>query len=184
MKRISVQSTVEPRNAESPYSIHRSYRVDLGNGGTVLFRSRRDAKAYMAETQRWLSALLLECNALHAEAYAEHRMAWPLYADARCRKMADTGERVRESLLQAEQHMDRASVRRSELHHPWNAVHKAISHTADAFAELETWWRYKSQGVARWRCAMRLAQCQHAMQRMQEYGHAPAYGQPMPAPRN
>lgn len=62
MKRIHLNGVREPIDKDGPILEQRLYTVHLGNRVKVLFASLRHAKAFQAETDRWISLHLSDCN--------------------------------------------------------------------------------------------------------------------------
>lgn len=172
MKRIQDIPDVEPMNTDSAYAAHKLYRVHLGNHRTVQFTSRRLALAYAADTLRWINEVMLESNTLLGEALQDYRMAWPILQDVKDAELQGNDARIREQLDQATWHLDKASAKGSRtegLYHGWRHVGLALSTVANAYERLEALYRYKTQGVLRWRMAMRRRQCLDALERMTNY---------------
>jgi hypothetical protein len=173
MKRIHHTPDIGPRNEASPYRAHKLYEVHLGNGRILQFRSRRLALAYIADLTRWLNELVLECNSLLGDAMQDYRAAWPMLSEAQ-----DQAERVRDITIrelqaQAVHHLDKATTRMlgtSAFYHAWQHVRRALGAVASSYENLEFFYRYKTQGVPRWRCALRRRQCLEAIKRMDEMG--------------
>lgn len=175
MKRVHVLPNVEPMSPGSPVLHHRRYQVHLGNHRFVSFTTRRDALAYHADTTRWLNTLLLEANTLLAEAMMDHRLLWPLLDGG------ETELKLRELLDQCVWQLDKAAAkgrRVDALFHGWRHIRGSLERIAAAYGVMERFYRGKTQGVLRWRMAMRRHQCEAAMERMDNYGTAPAYGEP------
>jgi hypothetical protein len=172
MKKVRHSASVEPRNPDSPYSAHHLYEVYLGNGRTVLFRSRRDAQGFVADTTRWLNDALLEANTLFAEAHSDYRMAWPLLSDTTAHGMMELDVQIREHLERCTWHLDHCTNKgrsASGLHNGWRHIRLSLERSAAAFGGMETFYQYKTQGVLRWRMAMRKRQCETMLERMKDY---------------
>jgi len=172
MKQIQNIPEVEPANPDSPYTRHSLYQVHLGNGRTILFRSRRDALGFTADTTRWLNDVMLEANTLYAEAHMDYRMAWPLLGDVASPNMLELGPQLREHLEQCAWHLDHCTARgrrKDGLYQGWRHIRLALGRCAIAFGGMEELYRYKTQGVLRWRMAMRKRQADEALKRMADY---------------
>ena len=94
-----------PQPRTSPILEQRLYTVHLGNRVKVLFTSLRQAKAFQAETDRWINLHLSDCNFLLVDAFAAYRHAWPLMDKA---AMERVEHRSRELIENAWRGMDMA----------------------------------------------------------------------------
>lgn len=173
MKRVP--HTIDPRqwSPESPYIIGQAYTLHLGNRRVLRFTSKRLAGAYEADTKRWLKELILEGNLLLGQAMYDYREAWPTLSDTGSEEVNATDAQIRELLQQAVWHLDRATVRgtrASALLGVWADVERTFGRLGEAYRLLEQFWRYKTQGVLRYRMSTRARQCDEARDRMQEYG--------------
>ena len=87
MKRIGIKKYVPP-DPQAIYTRDQLYWVYLGNGTRHSFTRKRDALAFLAETNRFLNLKLMECNLMLGELYTEYRHNWPYLDDiqlcARC----------------------------------------------------------------------------------------------------
>lgn len=75
MKHIKLNGVHPPRGLDSPYTDNHYYTVTLGNRTTLMFNSQRAALAFQAETDRWISAHLHDCNFPLIDCLAAYRIA-------------------------------------------------------------------------------------------------------------
>ena len=55
---------------------NKKHTVTLGNGYQKSFSNLKSAKRYLAQTGRWLTFRLHECNSLNTQLYGHYRTAW------------------------------------------------------------------------------------------------------------
>lgn len=65
------------------------YRVALGNNYTVEFTSKRDALAFLAETNRFLNGQLYQLSSLYADSFRLYRNAWIYFAHGKSNGLND-----------------------------------------------------------------------------------------------
>jgi hypothetical protein len=172
MKVIQVGGILPP-DTDSPYARHRFYRFTLGNGRILLFSSARDAKAYQAETERWLTGQLHTLNALYAQAHADYRNAWPALATQGAPAMGNAEGRMRMALQGAEDALERAARGGhgpNRMHFAWRALEAGATHARTVHLVLADWYRYKTQGVWRYHAVMRSQQCDRMLEELASYG--------------
>lgn len=173
MKQIAHKISPEQWAPESPYVTHHAYVLHLGNRRRLHFKSKRLAAAYEADTKRWLKDLVLEGNTYLGHLMQDYRDAWPTLTDTNNQRVNTSDARIRELIQQCVRNLDRATVRgqrNSALYYAWLDVARCFHACSEAFALLESFYQYKTQGVLRWRMAMRVKQCEHALERMEQYG--------------
>ncbi|RYY83361.1 MAG: hypothetical protein EOO15_21520, partial [Chitinophagaceae bacterium] len=88
------------------------YCVPLGNGTRNIFPNKKDAKAFLAECNRFLTHKLVELNEIFSRAFLEYRQLWFTLANAKQGKRTNysADERViRESLASVELIFDRVA---------------------------------------------------------------------------
>lgn len=73
MKTINIQKR---RSAQNPFE------VCLGNGTRLTFSSKRNARQFMAETNRFLTKALTTLNQTFIESFREYRLIWFVTANA------------------------------------------------------------------------------------------------------
>ncbi len=78
MKRIKIKNFTAP-DLSSVRTAHKQYRVSLGNGYAVSFKSEKETLAFLAQTNRDLNTRLYELNFLFAEVLKIYRNAWPYF---------------------------------------------------------------------------------------------------------
>lgn len=81
MKKIEIIQ-IEWPDPSSHYQERKKYNVFLGNDSRNYFNSLKDAKRFLAETNRFLNNRLHELNYLYGNIYQEYRKAW-FYFDGR-----------------------------------------------------------------------------------------------------
>lgn len=157
MKRIEVTG-ITPATPGSDFAARRCYSVYLGNRRTVTFTSSRLARAFIADTNRFLNDRLRDLNYLLGQAYVDYRAAWPLLHNGQTPVLQDTEVRLRGYLAAADGALDRA-VRNTRgpngIHFAWRALEAgagALQTFGDVLAEL---YRYKTQGVQQHQVRMR-----------------------------
>ena len=172
MKRIELQAIAAPDEL-SAYAAHRVYSVRLGNGRKVNFSSSRDAKAFQADTARFLNATMHEVNALLAQALHDYRMAWPAMHGPHLSLRADFHGAIRLKLKDAEESLERAALGPNGP----NRIYFAWKHLGDAnhclrgvYASLADWYRYKTQGVWRHQALIGVRRCDDLDERLRTYG--------------
>jgi hypothetical protein len=72
---------IELPNKSSVYIEQRNYRVWLGNETKRTFPSVKEAKHFLAETNRFLSEKLFELNFMYTIAFSEYRKVWFYLSD-------------------------------------------------------------------------------------------------------
>ena len=75
MKKIILKNIGGP-DKSSVYVNHKMYCIFLGNDLKEYFSSLRDAKKFMANTNRFLNSKLHELNHLYSEVFTQYRNAW------------------------------------------------------------------------------------------------------------
>lgn len=108
MKTVRLNGVRPPRNPKGDYTEHRYWTVHLGNRNTLMFTSERAAQAFQAETDRWISSHLHDCNFLLAEAFTAYRLGWLLLD--RC-KVHQGEHRARQLVETAWKSMDLAILK-------------------------------------------------------------------------
>lgn len=175
MKRIDINQVRSP-NPTSVLACERFYRVILGNKRRVQFTSERDARQFQADTNRFLTALLHELNCLHAQAYMDYRMAWPMmfHRGASVQEAVETTARTAMDAGAAA--LDRAvrgTSGENAMHFAWKHLTDTASHCRDLYAALAGLYRYKTQGVWRYQMELRERQCLDVLRRLDQYGATP-----------
>lgn len=87
MKRIRINTIMEPETGTS-YLKQRLYSVFLGNDQKRYFTNLKDAKRFVAETNKMLNSKLHELNYMYSFVFAEYRKIW-FYFDADSRLPLD-----------------------------------------------------------------------------------------------
>lgn len=72
---------IELPNKSSHYTKQRMYSVWLGNGAKRYFSNLKEAKAFMAETNRFLNDRLHELNYQYGVIFTEYRKVWFYLSD-------------------------------------------------------------------------------------------------------
>lgn len=75
MKTVKINSLNDPIK-ESVFKDQKVYSVSLGNGVVKSFGSKVQARAFLAETSRFLTYKLHECNGLYIQVFEAYRLAW------------------------------------------------------------------------------------------------------------
>jgi hypothetical protein len=68
-------------NKSSVYTEQRTYRVFLGNETKRSFSNFKDAKAFLSETNRFLTEKLYELNYMYSVVFTEYRKVWFYMSD-------------------------------------------------------------------------------------------------------
>lgn len=63
-------------NIQHRHKKQKTIEICLGNGSRLLFTSKRNANAYLAETNRFLTKCLVVLNATYSSLFAEYRDFW------------------------------------------------------------------------------------------------------------
>lgn len=79
MKTILIQKR---RSAQNPFD------VCMGNGQRITFTSKRNARQFMAETNRFLTKALITLNQTYIDSLREYRLIW--FVSANCHKGTKT----------------------------------------------------------------------------------------------
>lgn len=75
MKQINLSQIGQP-NKKHPYLEHRLYRVSLGNGYVFKSKSVIKARAFLAQTNKFLNLQLHTINRLYIEVFRIYRANW------------------------------------------------------------------------------------------------------------
>jgi hypothetical protein len=73
MKTINIQKR---RSEQNPFE------VCMGNGNRLTFKSKRNARQFMAETNRFLTKALTTLNQTYIDSFREYRLIWFVTANA------------------------------------------------------------------------------------------------------
>lgn len=80
MRQVRLWHIVLP-DKSSVYIKQKQYSVFLGNGAKCYFTNLKDAKQFIAETNRFLTSILHELNRLYGELFVEYRKVWFYMSD-------------------------------------------------------------------------------------------------------
>jgi len=80
MRKIVINDIIYP-DLNSNYTHRRKYCVALGNSTRVYFDNLKDAKKYLADTNRFLNNKLHELNYIYINVFAEYRKLWFYFAE-------------------------------------------------------------------------------------------------------
>ena len=175
MKRIEFTAVAPPIDPGGAIIEQRYYTVHLGNRHTVMFTSDRHAQAFAAETERWLSQHLYECNALLAEAFAAVRYAWPTLAHNKptmSKELLNLEATMKNNVMDAWAAMDRAIAQGNTP----NAVVLCWRHVGTAATCIRTVVlalrdrNIRTNPVERYRMEVLLKRCNAVLQSLKEYG--------------
>ncbi|MFT3885581.1 MAG: hypothetical protein QM724_09160 [Flavobacteriales bacterium] len=148
----------------------------LGNHKRVLFRSRRHARAFQADAERFLNECLFEVNALLIDAFSELRNAWFLFRNhnrinARLKQIDDT---TRTHIQDAWRSMDLAVDQVFGA----NGVFMAWKHVASATASLQAlalllrdFHVARNRAVERARMELLIRRCNTIAEALRHYGN-------------
>ncbi len=78
MKRIKLTNYTPP-DKSSVFTENLKYSVSLGNGYSASFANGKEAKAFLAETNRELNNKMYELNLLFGDVIKMYRNAWPYF---------------------------------------------------------------------------------------------------------
>ena len=127
MKAIDLQTIIKPVFWASHLTKDKLYHVYLGNAVHKEFKNLKDAKKFLADTNRFLNFKLQETNSILVEVYGHYRRNW-FYFSARKRAM-DYKDMKKEIICeQAFKDIERSfnlMIERSHLNN-WN--HLIFSH--------------------------------------------------------
>jgi hypothetical protein len=80
MKKIKIENYREPVK-ESIYTRDKRYWISLGNGARLSFTNRKDAKAFLARTNRFLNERVFDLNRIYVDVFSEYRRIWFYFDD-------------------------------------------------------------------------------------------------------
>lgn len=173
MKRVQLR-TLAPPIPDSHVERQRLYTVTLGNGRQVHFSSDRTARAFQAETGRWLSGMMLECNVLLADAYTAWRNAWPVLhaTNAESKWAKDAGDTCTTLVRDAEKHLDRchAHTGPNAAHHTWADLRGVAECLRTVGLRLATVHRKRSQYGEAARMGKLVRDCNALAEALRDYG--------------
>lgn len=155
----------------SPMTAHHFYTVHLGNRRTLLFSSERAAQAFQAETDRWISSVLLDANFLMTECWVAYRTAWWLLDETKLPGNVD--QQARELAESAWRDMDLALAKcqgPSGWLLGWRFVGSSLQAVADLAALLTALHRSRNHPVERARVELLHGRAAQAIAAMTDYG--------------
>jgi len=171
MKKLRLNGVRPPMDPASPMKAHHFYTVHLGNRRTLLFASERAAQAFQAETDRWISSVLLDANFLMTECWVAYRAAWWLLDETKLPGNVD--QQARELAESAWRDMDLALAKcqgPSGWLLGWRFVAGALQAVANLAALLAELHRSRNHPVERARAELILQRANSAIEHMQTYG--------------
>jgi len=172
MKSIQLNGVRPPVDPASAMLQHHLYSVHLGNRITVMFTSERAALAFQAETDRWLSAHLVDCNFLLVDAFSSYRAAWCLF-DMVPKALATIEHRTRECVQTAWTGMDMAITKGKGPNGwvlAWNHLFAAVDAVRTLALMLRDLFRSRNHPVDRARMEHLVKRCDLVLNEMRHWG--------------
>lgn len=170
MKKLELNGVRPPIDPGSPILQQRFYTVHLGNRRTVMFTSERAALAFQAQTDRWISSHLNNCNFMLADAFSAYRSAWFLLDQT---KVAKAEDKAREYIESAWRGMDMALVKCSGPSgwvFGWSYLAGAVGAVRSLALLLRDLHRSRNNPVERARMELLIERSQLVLEQMQHYG--------------
>lgn len=116
MKKIKLRNITLPAPL-APYTEQTLYRVYLGNGYVCKSPALREAKRFLAETNRFLNVQMHELNLIYCDVFRQYRRNWFYFShafagaelissDRDCREAMRDTERIFDLLIERSHHIN------------------------------------------------------------------------------
>lgn len=131
MRKIAIDKIQSP-DYQSHYIKQKQYQVFLGNGAKCYFTNKKDAKQFVAETNRFLNDRIHEINYMYGLVFNEYRAIWFFLHDTDKTKII--GKKIIEALNMVDVYLNNAVNRSKTIngnHFTFKNVYGVIENLTD-----------------------------------------------------
>jgi len=167
MKTIHIQANTTKQNQKE---------VCLGNGYRNIFGSLREANYFLADTNRFLTKVLVVSNDTLIQLYHQYRSFWLVSINNKTGTKVhyfDMQRKIKEMLQAAEVSLDKFNFSNNgsnDCYFAFIDLKKAAMFMQQAAEDMETFNRKRNLTSAMYTCQMLKERCMLIMQRLAEYG--------------